>query len=57
MKQFAWFFVAALFFVACNTIPTVEFSGDLAVRALVEGVLEQESPDTFFFDVGAGTYM
>ena len=57
MKHIIWFLVAALFFAACTTGPSVEFSGDLQLGELVEGTLELESPDTFFFNFGADTYL
>jgi CubicO group peptidase (beta-lactamase class C family) len=57
MKGILWFFVAALFMVACTTTTSVEFSGDLKLGELAEGTLELETPDTFFFDFGADTYL
>jgi len=57
MKHIAWIFVAALFMAACNLGDSIEFSGDLKVGEVVEGVLELESPDTFYFDFGADTYI
>ena len=57
MKYIAIIFFAALFFAACNLTDSVEFSGDLALGEIVEGSLEMESPDTFYFDFGADTYV
>ncbi len=57
MKNSAVIFVAALFMAACNLSDSIEFSGDLEVGEVVEGKLEMESPDTFFFDFGADTYI
>ena len=57
MKQIALIFVAALFMAACNLSDSVEFSGDLSVGEIVEGALELESPDTFYFEFGADTYI
>ncbi|MCK4992330.1 MAG: beta-lactamase family protein, partial [Bacteroidales bacterium] len=36
---------------------SIEFSGDLKVGEVVEGMLELEHPDTFHFDFGADTYI
>jgi CubicO group peptidase (beta-lactamase class C family) len=57
MKQFFWFSLAALLLAACTAVPSVEFSGDLQVGELVEGSLELETPDTFYVDFGANTYL
>ncbi len=57
MKHIATIFVAALFMAACNLGDFVEFSGDLSVGEVVEGTLELESPDTFYFEFGADTYI
>ncbi len=57
MKHIAWIFVAALFMAACNLSDSIEFSGDLEMGEVVEGMLELESPDTFYFDFGANTYI
>jgi CubicO group peptidase (beta-lactamase class C family) len=57
MKHIALIFVAALFMAACNLNDTVEFSGDLSLGEVVEGMLELETPDTFYFDFGADTYI
>ncbi len=57
MKNFALFFVAALFMAACTISDSVEFSGDLQLGEVVEGTLEMESPDTFYFDFSADTYI
>ena len=57
MKQLAPILVAALFLAACNMNDTVEYSGDISVGELVEGTLEVETPDTFFFDFGPDTYI
>ncbi|MCD4709860.1 MAG: serine hydrolase [Bacteroidales bacterium] len=57
MKIKLFIFVAALFLAACNITDSVELSGDLQVGEIVEGVLELESPDTFYFDFGADTYI
>lgn len=57
MKHIALIFVAALFMAACNLNDTVEFSGDLSVGEIVEGTLEVERPDTFYFDFAADTYI
>ena len=57
MKHIALIFVVALFLAACNLTDSVEFSGDLAVGTVVEGTLETETPDTFYFDFGANTYI
>ncbi len=57
MKTSLIIFVAALFMAACNLSDSVEFSGDLQLGEVVEGVLELESPDTFYFDFGADTYI
>jgi len=57
MKNSAVIFVAALFMAACNLSDSIEFSGDLEVGEVVEGMLELESPDTFHFEFGADTYV
>lgn len=57
MKNSAVIFVAALFMAACNLSDSIEFSGDLELGEVVEGMLEQESPDTFYFDFGANTFI
>jgi len=57
MKNSAVIFVAALFMAACNLSDSIEFSGDLEVGEVVEGMLELESPDTFYFDFGANTFI
>jgi CubicO group peptidase (beta-lactamase class C family) len=57
MKTRFIIFMAALCMAACNLSDSVEFSGDLSVGELVEGVLKLESPDTFYFDFGADTYI
>jgi CubicO group peptidase (beta-lactamase class C family) len=57
MKNIAVIFVAALFMAACNFSDSIEFSGDLEVGEVVEGMLELESPDTFYFDFSANTYI
>jgi hypothetical protein len=57
IKNIALIFVAALFMAACNRSDSIEFSGDLEVGEVVEGMLEMESPDTFYFEFGAGTYI
>jgi len=57
MKNSTWIFVAALFMAACNFSDSFEYSGDLDVGEVVVGMLELESPDTFFFEFGADTYI
>lgn len=57
MKHIALIFVAALFMAACNLNDAVKFSGDLSLGEVVEGKLELEKPDTFYFDFGADTYI
>jgi CubicO group peptidase (beta-lactamase class C family) len=57
MKNSAVIFVAALFLAACNLSDSIEFSGDLSIGEIVEGELELESPDTFYFDFSADTYV
>lgn len=57
MKHFPIFLLAALFFAACTFNESFEFSGDLSLNEVVEGRLEQESPDTFYFDFSADTYI
>jgi len=57
MKNIAVIFVAALFMAACNLSDSIDFTGDLEVGEVVEGMLELESPDTFYFDFGANTYI
>lgn len=57
MKHILWLFVAALFLAACTTTTSVEFSGDLKLGEPVAGTLELETPDTFFLDLGADTYL
>jgi len=57
MKNIAWIFVAGLFMAACNLSDSIEFTGDLEVGEVVEGMLELESPDTFNFEFGADTYI
>ena len=57
MKNFALIFLAAIFFAACNSIDTINFSGDLALGEVVEGTLEVETPDTFHLELDAGTFL
>ncbi|MCD4711418.1 MAG: hypothetical protein K8R52_11285 [Bacteroidales bacterium] len=57
MRIKLFIFVAALFMAACNLPDAVEFSGDLNVGEVVEGVLEVEMPDTFALDLSADTYI
>jgi len=57
MKNIVWIVVAALFLAACNLSDSIEFSGDLKVGEVVEGELELESPDTFYVDFGANTFI
>ena len=57
MKYISLIFVAAILMAACTLTDSNEFSGDLGVSEMVEGVLELESPDTFYFDFGADTYI
>jgi len=57
MKHIALIFVVALFMAACNLNDAVEFSGDLRLGEVVEGMLELETPDTFYFDFAADTYI
>ena len=57
MKNFALIFLAALFFAACNSIDTINYSGDLAVGEVVEGTLEVETPDSFHLELEAGTFL
>jgi len=57
MKNIALIFVAALFMAACNLNDAVTFSGDLSLGEVVEGRLELETPDTFYFDFAADTYI
>lgn len=57
MKESSVIFVAALFLAACNLSDSIEYSGDFAVGEIVEGSLELESPDTFYFDFSADTYI
>jgi len=57
MKHLALTFVTALFMAACIIIDTVEFSGDLSLGEVAEGTLELETPDTFYFDFIADTYI
>ena len=57
MKNFALIFLAALFFAACNSVDTVNFSGDLALGEVVEGTLEVETPDTFHLELEEGTFL
>lgn len=56
MKYTSLIFLAALGFAACTTT-TVKFSGDLSLGEVMEGSLELESPDTFYFDFGAETFI
>ena len=57
MKHLALTFVAALLMAACTMSDSVEFSGDLSLGEVAEGTLELETPDTFYFDFGADTYI
>ena len=57
MKHCAPILAGALFLAACNMNDAVTFSGDISVGELVEGSLEVETPDTFFFDFAADTYI
>ena len=57
MKNSAVIFVAALFLAACNLSDSNEFSGDLELGEVVEGMLELESPDTFNFEFDANTFI
>ena len=57
MRNSAVIFVAALFMAACNLGDSIEFTGDLEVGEVVEGMLELESPDTFYFEFGTDTYI
>ena len=57
MKNFGLIFLAALFFAACNSIDTANYSGDLTVGEMVEGRLAVETPDTFLLELEAGTFL
>lgn len=57
MKNLAWIFVAALCLFACTTENSVKFSGDLVVGELINGSLEKEMPDTFYFAFEANTFL
>ncbi len=57
MKQPALILAGALFLAACNMNDTVTYTGDISVGERVEGSLEVETPDTFFFDFSADTHI
>ncbi len=57
MKPFTLIAAAALLLAACNLQERYKYSGDLAIGEVVEGVLEVETPDTFFLDLDADTYL
>jgi len=48
---------ASLLLAACNRQERYKYSGDLDIGKVVEGVLEVETPDTFFLDLDADTYL
>jgi len=49
--------VAAFMFAGCNLQERYRYSGDLEIGEIVEGVLETETPDTFFLDLENDTYL
>lgn len=57
MRKITCIAVTALLLAACNLQEPYEYSGDLAIGEVVEGVLEVETPDTFFLDLDADTYL
>lgn len=57
MKIRLMILVTALFLAGCNLNDSVQFSGDLAEGEEVSGVLELETPDTFYFDFMRDTYI
>jgi len=57
MKQITLIAAATLLLAACNLQERYKYSGDLTIGEVVEGVLEVETPDTFFLDLDADTYL
>jgi CubicO group peptidase (beta-lactamase class C family) len=57
MKHISLIMLAAILLAACNLPDSFLYSGDLRVGEVTEGTLERESPDTFYFDFSADTYL
>ena len=57
MRTISFIAAAACMFAACTLQERYEYSGDLAIGETVEGTLEVETPDTFFLDLDADTYL
>jgi CubicO group peptidase (beta-lactamase class C family) len=57
MRKITFIAAAALLLAACSMQERYKYSGDLAIGKIVEGVLETETPDTFFLNLEADTYL